>query len=64
MFSNKLDEYGIITKIKFRLVNQGYNQEECIDSDETFTPVARLETITMHLVFASFKNFRLLQMYV
>ena len=42
MYRNKLDEYGIIVKNKARLVAKGYNQEESIDFDETFAPVARL----------------------
>ena len=44
------------------MVAQGYNQEESIDYDETFVPVARWESIRMFLAFASFKNFKLFQM--
>ena len=44
-----------------RLVAQGYNQEEGIDFDETFAPVARLEAIRMLLTYTSFKNFQLFQ---
>ena len=58
----KLGEYGIVTRNKARLVVQEYKQEEGIDYDETFTPVARLEGIRMFLAFASFKNFKLFQM--
>ncbi|GJW44284.1 MAIN-like 2-like protein isoform X1 [Tanacetum coccineum] len=43
VFRNKRDETGIVTKNKERLVAQGYNQQEYIDYDETFAPVARLE---------------------
>nr|GEX93691.1 uncharacterized mitochondrial protein AtMg00810-like [Tanacetum cinerariifolium] len=39
---NKLDENGIISRNKARLVAQGYNQQEGIDYDETYAPVARL----------------------
>ena len=45
VFRNKLDENGVITRNKSRLVVQGYNQEEGIDYDETFSPVARMEAI-------------------
>ena len=45
VFRNKLDENGVITRNKSRLVVKGYNQEEGIDYDETFAPVARMETI-------------------
>ena len=41
---------------------QGYTQVEGIDFEETFAPVARLEAIRITLAYASFKNFKLLQM--
>ena len=62
VFRNKLDESGEIVRNKARLVAQGYNQEEGIDFDETFAPVARLEAIRMLLAFASFMKFKLFQM--
>jgi len=40
VFRNKSDDTGVITRNKARLVAKGYNQEEGIDSDETFAPVA------------------------
>ena len=40
---------GIIVRNKARLVAQGFNQEEVIDYEETFAPVARLEAIRMLL---------------
>ncbi|GJT12242.1 retrovirus-related pol polyprotein from transposon TNT 1-94 [Tanacetum coccineum] len=43
VFGNKLDENGIVSRNKARLVAQGYNQQEGIDYDETYAPVARLE---------------------
>ena len=52
VFGNKLDENGLIIHNKARLVGKGYNQEEGIDYDETFTPIARLKAIRMVLAFA------------
>ena len=57
-----MDENGIIVRNKARLVAQGLNQEEGIDYEETFAPVARLEAIRMLLAFACFKDFVLYQM--
>ena len=62
VFQNKLDELGIIVRNKVRLVAKGYNQEEGIDYDETYAPVARLEAIRLLLVFARIMDFRLYQM--
>ncbi|GJV97831.1 retrovirus-related pol polyprotein from transposon TNT 1-94 [Tanacetum coccineum] len=42
VFRNKLDENGIVSQNTARLVAQGYNQQEGIDSDETYASVARL----------------------
>ena len=58
----KLDEFGNIVKNKARLVAQGYNQEEGINFDETYAPVARLESIRMLLAYASSMSFKLYQM--
>ena len=51
-----MDELGNVIRNKARLVAQGYNQEEGIDFDETFTLVARLEPIRLLLVFACCHN--------
>ncbi|GKV48992.1 hypothetical protein SLEP1_g55766 [Rubroshorea leprosula] len=62
VFRNKLDENGIVVRNKAGLVAKGYCQEEGIDFDETFAPVARLEAIRMLLAFACFEGFTLYQM--
>ncbi|GJT57369.1 putative ribonuclease H-like domain-containing protein [Tanacetum coccineum] len=59
---NKKDERGIIIKNKARLVTQGYTQEERIDYDEVFAPVARIEAIRLFLAYASYKDFVVYQM--
>ena len=62
VFRNKMNDKGEIVRNKARLVAKGYTQEEGIDFDESFAPVARLESIRMFLAFACFKNFKLFQM--
>ena len=62
VFRNKLDEHGIIIRNKARLVAKGYNQEEGIDYEETYAPVARLEAIRMLMAYASIMDFKLYQM--
>ncbi|GJT22454.1 retrovirus-related pol polyprotein from transposon TNT 1-94 [Tanacetum coccineum] len=55
-------EHGTTTKNKARLVAQGYSQEEGIDYDETFAPVARMEAIRIFLDFATYMSFKVYQM--
>nr|GEW41612.1 putative ribonuclease H-like domain-containing protein [Tanacetum cinerariifolium] len=59
---NKLDKRGIVIRNKARLVDQGHTQEEGIDYDEVFAPVARIEAIRLFLAYASFKDFVVYQM--
>ncbi|GKA91342.1 putative ribonuclease H-like domain-containing protein [Tanacetum coccineum] len=51
------DERGIVIKNKARLAAQGYTQEERINYDEVFAPVARIKAIRLFLAYASFKDF-------
>ncbi|GJU82079.1 retrovirus-related pol polyprotein from transposon TNT 1-94 [Tanacetum coccineum] len=62
VFRNKLDENGIVSRNKARLVAQGYNQQEGIDYDETYAQVARLESIRILLAYACALDFKLFQM--
>ncbi|GJU83424.1 putative ribonuclease H-like domain-containing protein [Tanacetum coccineum] len=62
VYRNKKDERGIVVRNKARLVAQGYTQEEGIDYDEVFAPVARIEAIRLFLAYASFKDFVVYQM--
>ncbi|GKC08064.1 putative ribonuclease H-like domain-containing protein [Tanacetum coccineum] len=62
VFRNKNDERGIVIRNKARLVAQGHTQEEGIDSDEFFAPVARIEAIRLFLAYASFMRFVVYQM--
>ncbi|GJW68807.1 copia protein [Tanacetum coccineum] len=62
VFRNKLDENGVVSRNKARLVTQGYNQQEGIDYDETYAPVARLESIRILLAYACALDFKLFQM--
>ncbi|GKB25980.1 putative ribonuclease H-like domain-containing protein [Tanacetum coccineum] len=62
VFRNKKDERGIVIRNKARLVAQEYTQEEGIDYDEVFAPVARIEAIRLFLAYASFKDFMVYQM--
>nr|GEU42349.1 putative ribonuclease H-like domain-containing protein [Tanacetum cinerariifolium] len=62
VFRNKKDKRGIVVKNKVRLVAQGHTQEEGIDYDEVFAPVARIKAIRLFLPYASFKDFIVYQM--
>eukprot|EP00253_Pinus_taeda_P014154 PITA_14154 len=62
IFKNKLNENGEVIRNKARLVCKGYAQQEGIDFEETFAPVARLEAIRMFLTLSSFQKFKVFQM--
>ncbi|GKA40248.1 integrase, catalytic region, zinc finger, CCHC-type containing protein [Tanacetum coccineum] len=61
-FDLKLDEYGDVLKNKARLVAKGYRQEEGIDFEESFAPVARIEAIRIFIANAATKNMIIYQM--
>ncbi|GJV13572.1 putative ribonuclease H-like domain-containing protein [Tanacetum coccineum] len=58
----KKDERGVVVRNKARLVAQGHRQEEGIDYDEVFAPMARIEAIRIFLAFASYMGFIVYQM--
>ena len=62
VFRNKMNEEGQILRNKARLVCKGYSQVEGVDFDETFAPVARLETVRMFLAVAAQLNYKIFQM--
>nr|GEU71004.1 ribonuclease H-like domain-containing protein [Tanacetum cinerariifolium] len=62
LFKNKHDEEKTIIRNKSRLVVRGYRQEEGIDFEESFTPVARMEAIRIFLAYAAHKLFTVFQM--
>ncbi|GJS06396.1 putative ribonuclease H-like domain-containing protein, partial [Tanacetum coccineum] len=62
VYRNKKDEKGIMIRNKARLVDQGHTQEEGIDYDEVFAPVAKIIAIMLFLAYASYKEFVVYQM--
>jgi hypothetical protein len=62
VFCNKQDEHGVVTRNKARLVAKGYAQVTGLDFEETFAPMARLESIRILLSYAAHHSFRLFQM--
>jgi hypothetical protein len=62
VFRNKQDEHGVVTRNKAWLVAKGYSQVEGLDFDETYAPVARLESIQILLAYATYHGFKLYQM--
>ncbi|GJU93480.1 retrovirus-related pol polyprotein from transposon TNT 1-94 [Tanacetum coccineum] len=62
IYKVKLDEYGDILKNKAQLVAKGYQQEEGIDFEESFAPVARIKAIRIFITNAANKNMTIYQM--
>nr|GEX72362.1 retrovirus-related Pol polyprotein from transposon TNT 1-94 [Tanacetum cinerariifolium] len=61
LFKNKHDEEQTVIQNKSRLVVRGYHQEEGIDFEEFFTPVARMEAIRISLAYVAHKSFSVFQ---
>nr|GFB98961.1 retrovirus-related Pol polyprotein from transposon TNT 1-94 [Tanacetum cinerariifolium] len=61
IFKNKIDERSLVIRNKARLVAVGYSQQEGIDYDETFAPVARIKAIRLFLAYAAHKDFTVYQ---
>nr|GFA13987.1 retrovirus-related Pol polyprotein from transposon TNT 1-94 [Tanacetum cinerariifolium] len=57
IFKNKKDESSLVIRNKARLAAVGYSQQEGIDYDETFSPVARIEAIRLFLAYVAHKDF-------
>ncbi|GJU93847.1 putative ribonuclease H-like domain-containing protein [Tanacetum coccineum] len=62
LWKNKSDAYNIVIRNKSRLAIKGYKQEEGIDFEESFAPVARFEAVRMFVAYATHKNFTIFQM--
>nr|GEV65410.1 uncharacterized mitochondrial protein AtMg00810-like [Tanacetum cinerariifolium] len=62
VYKKKKDERGVVVRNKARLVTKGHKQEEGIDYDEVFAPVARIEAIGIFFAFASYMGFIVYQM--
>ncbi|GJU08226.1 retrovirus-related pol polyprotein from transposon TNT 1-94, partial [Tanacetum coccineum] len=62
IWKNKTDAENTVIRNKSRLVAKGYGQEEGIDFEESFEPVARLEAVRFFVAYAAHKNFLIYQM--
>jgi hypothetical protein len=62
VFRNKQDEHYVVKRNKARLVAKGYTQVVGLDFEETFAPVARLQSIRILLAYVAHHSFKLFQM--
>jgi hypothetical protein len=61
VFRHRQDEYGAVIRNKAQLVAKGYAQVAGLDYEETFAPVARLESICILLAYVAHHSFKLFQ---
>ncbi|GJT53805.1 retrovirus-related pol polyprotein from transposon TNT 1-94 [Tanacetum coccineum] len=64
IWKNKTDAKNTVIRNKSRLVAKGYGQEEGINFEESFAPVARLKAVRFFMAYAAHKNFPIYQMVV
>ncbi|GKC55196.1 retrovirus-related pol polyprotein from transposon TNT 1-94, partial [Tanacetum coccineum] len=62
IWKNKTDAENTVIRNKSRLVAKGYRQEDGIDFEESFAPVARLEAVRIFVAYAAHQNFPIYQM--
>ncbi|GKD86546.1 retrovirus-related pol polyprotein from transposon TNT 1-94 [Tanacetum coccineum] len=62
LWKNKTNAENTVIQNKSRLVAKGYSQQEGIDFEESFAPIARLEAVQMFMAYAAHKNFTIFQM--
>ncbi|GKC75535.1 retrovirus-related pol polyprotein from transposon TNT 1-94 [Tanacetum coccineum] len=62
LWKNKRNEESIVIRNKSHLVAKGYSQQEGIDFEELFAPVAWLEVVRLFLAYVAHKSFPIYQM--
>ncbi|GKF75700.1 retrovirus-related pol polyprotein from transposon TNT 1-94, partial [Tanacetum coccineum] len=62
LWKNKTDAENMVIPNKSCLIAKGYSQQEGIDFEESFAPVAQLEDVRMFVVYTAHKNFTIYQM--
>ncbi|GJR08442.1 retrovirus-related pol polyprotein from transposon TNT 1-94, partial [Tanacetum coccineum] len=62
IWKNKTGAENTVIRNKSRLVVKGYGQEEGIDFEESFAPIARLEAVRIFVAYAAHKNFLIFHM--
>ena len=58
VFKNNFNEDGQVIRNKVRLVCKGYAQEEGVEFEENFAPMARLEAIRRFFAFENYKKIK------